>query len=312
MGAERARRPRGPRGDRVPARAQRASSTRARPGVARGRRGVDRVAGRLAADRPRRARLRLQVEHGLDARHARSTSQRDPIHRSPPPRRADLRPALRVQRELRPAALPRRGRARQGLAPAQDAGRPLAAARQPARAVRRTCGRTRARSCCSWAASSPGARVESRRQPRLAPAATCPAHAGVQQLVRDLNRVYRDEPALWERRRRARRASRGSRPNDAAANVLAFCRFARRRRRRSCASRNLSPVPREGYRVGLPRAGRWREVLNTDAAAYGGSGVGQPRRRRRPRRRPGTASRLSARSTLPPLGVVVAGPGGAA
>jgi 1,4-alpha-glucan branching enzyme len=37
---------------------------------------------------------------------------------------------------------------------------------------------------------------------------------------------------------------------------------------------NLSPVPRPGYRVGLPRAGRWREALNTDSAYYGGSGVG--------------------------------------
>ena len=39
---------------------------------------------------------------------------------------------------------------------------------------------------------------------------------------------------------------------------------------------NLSPVPRHGYRVGLPRPGRWREVLNTDAEIYGGGGVGNP------------------------------------
>ena len=37
---------------------------------------------------------------------------------------------------------------------------------------------------------------------------------------------------------------------------------------------NLSPVPRESYRVGLPRGGRWRELLNTDSAYYGGTGVG--------------------------------------
>jgi 1,4-alpha-glucan branching enzyme len=37
---------------------------------------------------------------------------------------------------------------------------------------------------------------------------------------------------------------------------------------------NLTPVPREGYRVGLPSGGRWREVLNTDAASYGGSNTG--------------------------------------
>ncbi|MGH9067375.1 MAG: alpha amylase C-terminal domain-containing protein, partial [Acidimicrobiales bacterium] len=66
---------------------------------------------------------------------------------------------------------------------------------------------------------------------------------------------------------------------------------------------NLSPVPRHGYRVGLPRAGAWREVLNTDAVSFGGSGVGNG----------GTAWAteapwhglpFSAELTLPPLGVL--------
>ena len=69
-------------------------------------------------------------------------------------RRADLLAHLRVQRELHAAAVARRGRARQGLADQQDAGRPLAAVRQPAPAATATCGCTRARSCSSWAASS--------------------------------------------------------------------------------------------------------------------------------------------------------------
>ena len=62
----------------------------AQPGVHHDRRGVDRVAGRLAADLPRRARLRLQVEHGLDARHAALLRSSDPVHRALPPRRADV------------------------------------------------------------------------------------------------------------------------------------------------------------------------------------------------------------------------------
>ena len=69
VGAERVRRPRGPRCGRVPQGAERARA-RARAGRDLGRRGVDRLAGRLAADLRRRARLRLQVEHGVDARHA--------------------------------------------------------------------------------------------------------------------------------------------------------------------------------------------------------------------------------------------------
>jgi 1,4-alpha-glucan branching enzyme len=100
-----------------------------------------------------------------------------------------------------------------------------------------------------------------------------PAHAGVQRLVGDLNRAYRDEPALWELD--ADPAGFGwLEANDAAANVLAFARFSEERRRVLVCVANLSPVPREGYRIGLPVGGRWREVLNTDATVYGGSGHG--------------------------------------
>ena len=146
------RRPRGPRVDRVPARAER-GRPRARAGRDLGGRGVDRVARRLAADLPRRARLRLQVEHGLDARHARVLRARPGLP-AVPPQRADVLDDLRVHRELRPAALARRGRARQGLA---ARGRCRATAGSSSRTCARctpTCGRTRARSSSSWAASS--------------------------------------------------------------------------------------------------------------------------------------------------------------
>ena len=76
-----------------------------------------------------------QVEHGLDARHARLLRARSGAPPLAPPR-PHLRAALRVQRALRAAAQPRRGRARQGLAAQQDARRRVAALRQPARAVR--------------------------------------------------------------------------------------------------------------------------------------------------------------------------------
>ena len=80
--------------------------------------------------------------------------QEDPIHRRYHHDAADLLADLRLQRELHAAAVARRGGARQGLADQQDAGRRLAAVRQPARCCTATCGRIRARSCCSWAASS--------------------------------------------------------------------------------------------------------------------------------------------------------------
>ncbi|WP_434581890.1 1,4-alpha-glucan branching protein GlgB [Carbonactinospora thermoautotrophica] len=99
-----------------------------------------------------------------------------------------------------------------------------------------------------------------------------PAHKGVQQLVRDLNRVYQETPALW---------SRDTDPsgftwleaNDAAGNVFAFLRWGEDGSVLACVA-NFAAVPHEGYRIGLPRPGRWREVLNTDAEVYGGSNVG--------------------------------------
>ncbi|MFL6036074.1 MAG: alpha amylase C-terminal domain-containing protein, partial [Gaiellaceae bacterium] len=63
-------------------------------------------------------------------------------------------------------------------------------------------------------------------------------------------------------------------PNDAPGNVLAFMRIGTDEKRPLVCVCNFSPVPRYGYRLGLPLRGSWREVVNTDAAYYGGSGVG--------------------------------------
>ena len=96
-------------------------------------------------------------------------------------------------------------------------------------------------------------------------------HSAIQLLVRDLNRIYRQEPALWSHDNDAEGFS-WLEPNDAAANVIAFIR--RSPERAIVCVANNSPVVREGYRVGLPSGGRWREVLNTDSHRYGGSDVG--------------------------------------
>ncbi len=98
------------------------------------------------------------------------------------------------------------------------------------------------------------------------------AHRGVKDLVRDLNHLYRDRPALHAR------DCEGDGfewliADDAENSVYAWLRKAPGANPVAVIA-NLTPVPREGYRVPLPAAGRWREILNTDADLYGGSGKG--------------------------------------
>ena len=94
----------------------------------------------------------------------------------------------------------------------------------------------------------------------------------MQRLVRDLNRAYPATPALWTRDTDPR-GSRWIDANDAAGNVVSFLRYAADGSPLACVV-NFAGVPHENYRLGLPFAGRWREVVNTDAYEYGGSGVG--------------------------------------
>ena len=100
-----------------------------------------------------------------------------------------------------------------------------------------------------------------------------PDHAGVSALVRDLNRVYGEQPSLWEVDFSAD-GFRWLEPNAAAENVLSFARIAADGARWLVCLCNLSPVVHEEWRVGLPHGGRWREALNTDSRFYGGSDIG--------------------------------------
>ncbi len=126
-----------------------------------------------------------------------------------------------------------------------------------------------------------------------------PVHQGLQRLVGELNRVYRSSPALWEQ------------DNDAAGfewidggnstqNVLAFVRWSRSGTP-LVGVFNFSGNPVGPYRLGLPFAGLWDEVINTDAGEFGGSGVGNFGAVDA-REEPWGGRPASAELTLPPLG----------
>ena len=111
-------------------------------------------------------------------------------------------------------------------------------------------------------------------------------HRGVHDLVRDLNRAYVDSPAIWSRDDEPA-SFQWINANDAGRNVFSFLRTADGAPDLVCVA-NFSATPHGDYRLGLPSTGPWDEVVNTDAAAYAGSGSATSARSRRSRatRRP--------------------------
>jgi len=132
-----------------------------------------------------------------------------------------------------------------------------------------------------------------------------PLHGGIKTLVGDLNRAYKDHPALWTMDVSPEGFSWID-ANDAAGNVLSFLRQGTDHDGRPAvlaAIANFSGQPRGDYRVGLPFAGRWKELVNTDSQSYGGSGVGNLGTVHADRT-PWHGRPASAVLTLPPSGVL--------
>jgi 1,4-alpha-glucan branching enzyme len=99
-----------------------------------------------------------------------------------------------------------------------------------------------------------------------------PEHVGVQKLVHDLNRIYKETPALYG----ADHDPAGFQwidGGDAGRNLFSWVRRAPGAEDLVCVT-NFAAVPHHGVRLGLPQAGTWEELLNTDAELYAGSGVG--------------------------------------
>jgi 1,4-alpha-glucan branching enzyme len=135
------------------------------------------------------------------------------------------------------------------------------------------------------------------------PALADPAHAGLQLLVRELNRLLQTEPALHELDFQSD-GFEWMNVHDAEHSVFSFLRKGRQPEDTLLVVANATPVPRPGYRVGVPSEGRWREVLNSDAACFGGANLGNA----------GAADSQplgwdgrehSVLLTLPPLGILI-------
>ncbi len=134
-----------------------------------------------------------------------------------------------------------------------------------------------------------------------------PRHSGVQHLVRDLNRFYATEPALH---------AVDDRPDgfqwiigdDRAQSVFAFMRLAEGAPPVLVVS-NFTPVPRQPYRIGVPNGGMWRECINSDAADYCGSGMGNDGAVQA-ESIPSHGMDFSLLLTLPPLSTIMLRPAG--
>jgi 1,4-alpha-glucan branching enzyme len=134
-----------------------------------------------------------------------------------------------------------------------------------------------------------------------------PRHRGVQLLVRDLNKFYAAQPGLHAEDDRPS-GFRWVIGDDRAQSVFAFLRLAEGAAPVLVVS-NFTPVPRHAYRIGVPSGGMWQECINSDAAEYSGSGMGnagavwaEPV--------PAHGEAQSVLLTLPPLSTIMLRPAG--
>ena len=127
-------------------------------------------------------------------------------------------------------------------------------------------------------------------------------HSGIASLVRDLNRLYRTDPALAETDFDSD-SFRWIACWDADSSVISYLRASSDGRSKLMVIGHFTPITRTKYRIGVPDAGYWREILNTDSQFYGGSNVGNLGVKTEPVEWDGFAQ--SAEFTLPPLSTII-------
>ena len=253
-----------------------------------------RVAARLA----RRPRLRHEVEHGLDARHARVHRSSDPMHRRYHHDELTFSLHVRVHRELRDAAVARRSRARQEVAARErcpaTGGSKFANLRPALRLHVDACP---ARSCCSWAARSAQWREWNHDTRSTGRSGQASGARGVARWIGDLNRVVSEVPsAALHELRFAPPVSSGSIGDDSEASVAQFS--AHRARPATSAARRRRELHAGGARgVSRRRAarrasgGRCSTAMRRSTAAAASAIWAAARRRRRRR----TVGRIRSR-----------------
>ena len=103
-----------------------------------------------------------------------------------------------------------------------------------------------------------------------------PLHAGVQEFVRTVNHLYTQEPALWQRAY-TEDGFEWINANDSEQSVISYVRHGENPDDDLLVVINLTPAYYESFRVGVPREGKWKEILNSDDTRFGGSGKVNPR-----------------------------------
>ena len=258
------------------------------PGRADDRRGVDRLADGVAADLRRRARLRHEVGHGLDARHARVLRA---ATRSTASTTTTSSPSASGTRSPRTSSCRSRttrwctARARCSARCRATTGR----SSPTCGCCSATCARSRARSCCSWAASSASGASGSTT---TASTGSCSQYADARRACsagsRDLNRLYRERAGAARARLPTGRLRVDRLQRRASTASLSFLRKRRAAGRRRARRLQLhAGAARTNYRVGVPRGGvlaraaQQRRAAATAAAAWATSAAST--RRRSPR-----------------------------
>ncbi|MBZ0278852.1 MAG: alpha amylase C-terminal domain-containing protein, partial [Anaerolineae bacterium] len=128
-------------------------------------------------------------------------------------------------------------------------------------------------------------------------------HRAMHQWTRDLNRVYSEQPALYEVDYEPR-GFQWIEANDVEQSVFTYLRFADDPTDFVVVAANFTPVPRWNYRIGVPEAGFYTELINSDSAHYGGGNIGNNGGLHTdsiPWHRWGQSLNL----TIPPLGIVI-------